>query len=68
MWQNSNSNCEREKTHSQNSISDKTKKKFGKNNLTPQQLMRCTLGSVLRSCDVFIVLWLPGVKANNWGV
>ena len=29
------------------------KKSFGKNNLTPQQLMRCTQGRALRSCNVF---------------
>ena len=27
---------------------------FGKNNLSPQQPMRCTLGSVLIYCDVFL--------------
>ena len=37
-----------------NSISDKTS---SKNNLTPQQQMRCSLGSVLRSRDVLITLW-----------
>ena len=31
------------------------KKSFVKNNLTPQQLMRCTLSSNLRSCYVTIV-------------
>ena len=29
------------------------KKVFCKNNLTPQQPMRCTPGNFLRSCDVF---------------
>ena len=37
-----------------NSISDKTlKKSFGKNNLTPQPPMRCTLGSILWSREVY---------------
>ena len=30
------------------------KKSFGKNNLTPRQRMRCTWGSLLWSCDVFV--------------
>ena len=30
----------------------KKNKKNGKNNLTPQQLVRCTLGSLLQSCNV----------------
>ena len=37
-----------------------TKKSFCKNNLTPQQLMRCSHGSVLRSRDVFLFLARKG--------
>ena len=58
-----NSNCDK----TQNSNRDKTQKLkswqlhfwqnlkecFGENNFTPRQPMSCTLGSVLRSCDVF---------------
>ena len=39
-----------------NSNSDITlniQKSFSYNNLTPQQPMRCPLGSLLRTCDVF---------------
>ena len=52
-------------TKLKNSNCDKTqfmKKKttlkgpFSKNNLTPWQRMRCTLGSVLRSCNVYACL------------
>ena len=40
-----------------NSMSEKgknPKKYFGKNNLTPQQLMRCTWCSLLKSCNIFL--------------
>ena len=49
-------NCDKKKLKLwQNSIYDKTlKESFNKNNLTPQQPMRCTQGSVLWSCNVFI--------------
>ena len=32
----------------------KSKHSFGKNNLTPQQPMKCTRGSVLISCNAFL--------------
>ena len=35
-------------------------KSFGKNNLTPRQPMRCTLGSILRFCDVLFT-YIPHI-------
>ena len=52
-----NWNSERKKSKTQvltNKILTKLIQSFGKNSLTPQQLMRCTLGSVLQSCNVFL--------------
>ena len=57
LWQNSNTqivtklknkNCDK----TPNPIIDKTQFLLGKKNLTPRQLMRCTQGCLLRSCDV----------------
>ena len=49
---------------------DQTKKKyFGQNNLTPQQLMTFTQGSLLRSCDVLAlqsVYQRASIKLSNW--
>ena len=61
LWQNSkiqivtkpkSSNCDNSKTQILTKLNFKTLIVFGKNNLRPWQLMRCTRGSVFRSCDV----------------
>ena len=49
-------NCQKTKKVKlwQNSVYDESlTESFSKNNLTPWQPMRCTLGSALRSCDVW---------------
>ena len=60
MWQTQTQIVTKQKnSNTDNSITDQTSNCFfGKNNLTPWQLIRCTLGSVLQSCDV---LNRPGV-------
>ena len=44
-------------TNCDNTQFQKFTKLFGKNNLTPWQTMRCTLGSLLQSCDVFFLYY-----------
>ena len=61
MWQKNllfqkfkNSNCKKKKKQF---MKKKTtlNGSYSMNNLTPWQPMRCTLGSVVQSCDVFVV-------------
>ena len=46
------------------------KRSFSKNNLTPQKLMRCSLGILLGSCNVLIITgveaWIKIASVQAW--